>query len=296
MNIDTLKLFKDVAELKSFSRAAERNSISQSAVSQQLAQMELMHRCQLVDRKKRPIELTRQGELFYLAARDIIDRYDQFRSELNSLIFATTGRINVAAIFSIGMHTLPDFIKKMMVRYPEVKVHVEYLSSSKIYEQVLTGEIDIGLLANPRRDRHLDVYDFQLEPLVLVCNPVHPLAANESIEISALQFERFIAFEQTIPTRHWIDDIFKRYALEVNPVMEFDNIETIKRAIEINTGVSILPRIAIELELSAGTLKAIELSNEKFTRPTGVIVRKNKVLSRPAKYFIKLLRNEIANQ
>ena len=71
--------------------------------------------------------------------------------------------------------------------------------------------------------------------------------------------------------------------------MEFDNIETVKRAVELNAGVSILPKAAIEQEVTAGTLKAVTLSNEKFVRPTGVIVRKNKILTRPGKYFVNLL-------
>ncbi|MBN2314016.1 MAG: LysR family transcriptional regulator [Sedimentisphaerales bacterium] len=287
-----LKIFCDLAELKSFSRTAEKHLVSQSAVSQQLAQMELQNKCQLINRKKRPIELTRAGRMFYQAAKDILERYEQFGSELNALKRSSTSRINVAAIFSIGMHTLPDYVKKFMVSYPDVNVHIEYLSAARIYELVLAGDVDIGLVAVPKRDKRLDVYDFQDEPLVLACSPKHPVAYETSIDIHRLQFERYIAFDKSVPTRTWTDSILDRYNVSVRPVMEFDNIETVKRAVEINSGISILPKTAILQEVGDGTIKAIRFSNETFVRPTGIILRKGKILSQAGRYFIELLRKK----
>jgi DNA-binding transcriptional LysR family regulator len=292
MHIETLKVFCDLADLRSFSRTAEKHLLSQSAVSQQLAQLELAHKCQLIDRKKRPIELTKAGQLFYRASKDMLDRHEQLKNELSSLQKSSVSRINVAAIFSIGMHTLPDYVKKFMVSYPDVNVHIEYFSASRIYELVLSGDVDIGLVAVPKRDKRLDVYDFEDEPMVLVCSPKHPLSYESQVDIHRLQFERFIAFEKGVPTRAWIDNILGRYNIVVRPVMEFDNIETVKRAVEINSGISILPQTAILQELGSGTIKAIAFSNEKFVRPTGIILRKGKILGQAGRYFIELLRKK----
>ena len=292
MHIETLKIFCDLVELESFSKTAEKHLLSQSAVSQQLAQLELTHKSQLLDRKKRPLELTTAGQLFYDACKDIIDRYEQLKSELKALQKSSAGRINVAAIYSIGMHALPDYVKKFMVNYVDVNVHIEYLSSVQIYELVLSGEVDIGLVAVPRRDKRLEVYDFADEPLVFVCSPKHPFSSESQIDIHKVQFERFIAFEKNVPTRIWIDSILQRYNIVVRPVMEFDNIETVKRAVEINSGISILPQTAIVQELASRTLKAIPFSNEKFVRPTGIIVRKDKILGQAGRYFIELLRKK----
>jgi DNA-binding transcriptional LysR family regulator len=190
------------------------------------------------------------------------------------------------------MHTLPEYLKKFMVKRPNVNVHVEYFSADRIYEMVLAGELDIGLVAVPKRDKRLDVYEFEDEALVLVCGARHPLAGQSQIDIHKLQFERFIGFEEGTPTRDWIDGIFQRYNLVIRPVMEFDNVETVKKAVEINSGVSILPRPAILQELATGMVKAIEFSNERFVRPTGIIVRKDRMLSADAKYLIELLRKK----
>jgi len=290
MHIDTLKIFCDLAELLSFSKTAEKHFLSQSAVSQQLAQLELIHKVQLLDRKKRPLELTSAGRLFYDASREIVERYEQLRSELNSLQKSSEKRINVVAIYSIGMHSLPDYVKIFMVKYPDVNVHIEYFGASKIYEMVLAGDVDIGLVSVPKRDKRLEVYDFKNEPLVLACSSRHPLAQENEVDIHKIQFERFIGFEEKVPTRLWIDNILSNYNIKVRPVMEFDNIETIKRAVEINSGVSILPESAILQEVSDGVIKAINFSNEKFYRPTGIIVRKNRLLSPAGRYFIELLR------
>jgi DNA-binding transcriptional LysR family regulator len=266
--------------------------LSQSAISQQLAQLELSNNCQLLDRKKRPLELTTAGQLFYQAAKDMLDRYEQLRTELNAMKSSAGNRINVAAIFSIGMHTLPDYVKKFLVSYPNVNVHIEYLSADKIYEQVLSGDIDIGLVSVPKRDKRLEVYDFENEPLVLACSPKHALSHESAVDVHRLQFEKFIAFERSVPTRGWIDNILDRYNVVVRPVMEFDNIETIKRAVEINAGISILPQTAILQEVAGGTIKAIPLTNENFVRPTGIIVRKGKLLSQAGRYLIELLRKK----
>ncbi len=292
MHIETLKMFCDLATLRSFSKTADKHMVSQSAVSQQVAQLEIEHKCQLLNRQKRPLELTAAGEIFYRAARDMVDRYELLRSEMNTLKQAAQCRVNVGAIYSIGMHTLPEYLKKFMVKRPNVNVHVEYFTADKIYEMVLAGELDIGLVAVPRRDKRLEVYDFEDEPLVLACSPKHPLAAQSHIDIHKLQFERFISFEDGVPTRVWIDGIFQRYNIVIRPVMEFDNVETVKKAVEINSGVSILPRPAMLQELAAGTIKAIEFENERFVRPTGILVRRDRVISQETRYLIDLLRRK----
>lgn len=293
MHIETLKMFCDLADLQSFSKTAEKHCVSQSAVSQQLAQLETIHKCQLINRKKRPIELTKAGQLLYHAAQDMLDRHEQLKNELNALKSSVGSRINVGTIFSIGMHTLSDYVKKFMVSHPNVNVHIEYFSAAHIYEMVLAGEIDIGLVAVPKKDKRLDVREFENEPLVLACSPKHAFAKEASIDIHQLQFEKFIAFEKNVPTRLWIDGILERYNVAVRCVMEFDNIETVKRAVEIDAGISILPQTALLQELGDETIKAIPFSNENFVRPTGIIVRKDKILGQAGRYFIELLQKNV---
>jgi LysR family transcriptional regulator, transcriptional activator of the cysJI operon len=291
LDIEILRIYCDLVELRSFSKAAEKHIVSQSAISQQLAKLETAHKCQFLVRQKRPFELTPAGQLFYDACKDMLSRYEQFKSDLTALQKSSTDRINLAAIFSIGMHSLPPYLKKFMSRYPNVHVHVEYCSSSHIHELVLQGAVDIGLVAVPKRDRNIEVYEFEAEPLVLVCSPEHPLARESVVDMEKLGLHKFIAFELSVPTRELIDQLLAQYNIVLRPVMEFDNIETVKRAVEINSGISILPRTAISQEMANGTLKAISFADANFVRPTGIIVRKHKVLSKSARYLLELLQN-----
>ncbi len=296
MHAETLKIFCDIVDLNSFLKAAQKNLLSQSAVSQQLAQLESTYKCQLLDRKRKPFRLSAAGKLFYDVAKDILERLEKFDNDLDSLRKVASNRINVAAIYSIGMHSLPPYVKTFIAKYPDVNVHVEYLSSREIYELVLRETIDIGLIAVPSENRYLQIHYFADEPLVFVCSPEHPLANKSKIAIQQLRRQKFIGFEEGIPTRTLIDTILSRYNVRVQKVMEFDNIETVKRAVEIDAGVSILPKSAIGQEVTNGTLRAIPFSNENFVRPTGIIVRRGRTLSQPAQYFLELLRKRTGHK
>jgi DNA-binding transcriptional LysR family regulator len=292
MQIESLQIFCDLAELKSFSRAAEKNMISQSAVSQQLGQLEKTFNTPLIDRNRKSFGLTPAGELFYNACKDVLSRYENFQSSLNFLKNSTKSKLSIAAIYSIGMHSLQSYIKKFMELYPQVYLDIEYLSAAEIYNRLLLGKIDVGLVAIPRNSPDIQVFDFVSEPLVFVCSSQHPFAKKTSLDIYMLQYQPFIAFSRNLPTRNWIDQLLLRYNVAVKPVMEFDNVETIKRVVEINAGVSIMPLTAIQTELANKTLKAIPFSNEKFTRPTGIIIRKNRAMNDHLKAFIELLCGE----
>lgn len=289
MYLGTAKIFLDLVELQNFSRTAEKHGISQSAVSQKLAQLEIKHKCQFIDRRKRPLEPTTSGEIFYQACKDMITRYEVLQSDLSD-VANSSSRLNISAIYSIGMHTLQSRVKQLMVKFPDISPHIEYCSAGQIYTRILEGQSDIGIVAVPRNSRNIDIYPLENESLVLVCHPDHPLAKEPLADVHMLDGVKFIAFAKRVPSRMLIDNILNQYNINIRTIMEFDNVETIKRAIEINAGVSILPKTTIHAEVNSGSLRAIYFSNEKFFRPTAVVVRKNRALSHAGKYLIELLR------
>ena len=126
----------------------------------------------------------------------------------------------------------------------------------------------------------------------MTCHPMHPLAKLKTIKIKALNGVKFINFEKDIPTRKALDKIFKDNGVSVNNVMEFDNVETVKRAVEIDSGVAILPEETIRGELTNKTLAAVRLDG-KFFRELAVIYKKGKVLSPAMKQFIELLKKSL---
>lgn len=289
MQIETLQIFCDLAELKSFSHTAEKNMISQSAVSQQLAQLERIFNTPLLNRQRKSFGLTDAGEMFYNTCKDIITRYDNFQSSLNYLKNSAKGKITIAAIYSIGMYGLQEYIKKFMTLHPDIHLDLDYLNAAEIYNRIISGIIDIGIVAIPRSSPDIQIFDFVAEPMVCVCSPQHPFAKKTSIDICMVQYEPFIAFARNVPTRDFIDQMLICYNIAVKPVMEFDNVETIKRVVEINAGISIMPQTTLKNELANKTLKAIPFSNENFNRPTGIIIRKNRAMNDNLRAFIELL-------
>jgi len=185
-----------------------------------------------------------------------------------------------------------DDRKTFMQDCPTVNVHVEYRRANEVYDDVLSNIVDLGLVAYPSPDSKLEVVPLRKDALFLTTHPLHPLAKLKTIKIKALSGQKFINFEKDIPTRKALDKIFKDHGVSVNNVMEFDNVETVKRAVEIDSGVAILPEETIRGELANKTLAAVRLDG-KFFRELAVIYKKGKVLSPAMKQFIELLKKSL---
>jgi DNA-binding transcriptional LysR family regulator len=290
MHIETLKTFCDLVETGSFSKAAALNFVSQSAVSQQVKSLEQRFGRQLIERgQRRGVMPTEAGKTFYADCKEILERYRALEERMRVKSALVADSIRVATVYSVGLHELPRYVKRFIKAYPQVKVHIEYSRTDKVYEACLNNAIDFGIVALPLRRPNIAVIPFRNDKLVIVCNPEHRLARRRRISVGALAGEDFIAFERDIPTRKTIDRILKQHGVAVNYVMEFDNIETIKRSVEVGIGVSILPETAVANEVKNKLLAALDFTEGVFTRPIGIIHRKGKVFGKAAREFIQLL-------
>ena len=290
MQIESLKVFCDLAETKSFTKAAQINTVTQSAVSQTISALERRFKSLLIERSKKNFRLTPEGEVFYDYSKRILATCDGLFSKLQEIEDVISGNIRVATIYSIGLHVLPPYVTKFMKNYPTVNVHVEYRRDNQVYENVLGNVVDLGLVAYPTRDSRLEIVPLRKDRLVLICHPQHEFAKRKSVKVKALSGQKFINFEHDIPTCKALDKIFKDHHVSVEQVMQFDNIETVKRAVEIESGVAIVPQETISEEVANQTLAAVELENGRYTRPLAVIYKKNKVLSPAIKQFITMLK------
>lgn len=292
MQIESLKVFCDLAETESFTKAAQINQITQSAVSQQVSALERTFKSLLIERSKKKFRLTREGQILYDYAKQLINLYESLYSRLQEVRDIVSGTIRVATIYSIGLHDLPPYIKKFLKAYPTVNVHVEYRRSNQVYDDVVGNVDDLGLVAYPVKDPKLEIVPLRKDMLVLICHPKHPLANEREVNLKQLAGQKFIAFEPDIPTRKAIDKALKDAAVEVETVMEFDNIETVKRAVEIDAGISIVPQTTVAQEVAKHTLVQVELEKGTLFRPLAAIYKKNKVLSPAMKQFISILKTE----
>jgi len=292
MQIESLKVFCDLVETQSFTKAARINHVTQSAVSQQISSLERQFHSLLIERSKKQFRLTREGKVLYDLSKKIVSTYERLQTEMQELKEIISGTIRIATIYSIGLHSLQPYVKAFLRQHPTVNVHVEYRRSDKVYEDVLGNVVDFGLVASPHREPRLEVFVIWEEPMVVICSPEHPIARRRKIKLSALTGQRFVAFEADIPTRKMLDKVFREHNVPVVPVMEFDNVETVKRAVEINLGVSIVPRATVKGEAEKGSLAVVEVEDVPLMRPMGLLYKRGKVLSTAMKEFIRLLREK----
>jgi DNA-binding transcriptional LysR family regulator len=290
MQVESLKMFCDLAETESFTKAAQMSNVTQSAVSQQISSLERAFKSLLIERSKKKFRLTREGQVLYDYSKQIIQTYESLNSKLQELKDIISGTIRVATIYSIGLHDLPPYVKKFMKSYPTVNIHVEYRRANQVYEDVLSNTVDLGLVAYPVKDPKIEIIALRKEPLVLVCHPQHPFAKQKSVKLKALAGQKIIGFEPDIPTRKALDKILKEHGVEIKHVMEFDNVETVKRAVEIDAGVSIVPMGTVAQEISKQTLVALPIEDGDFYRPLAAIYKKQKVLSPAMKQFLGILK------
>jgi len=233
VNLDTLKLYCDVVRLRSFSRAAAANGVTQSAASQSIQQIE--------------------GDLDVPACRDLLEGFEKARAGLLASRERVEGTVRVAAIYSVGLHDMSRHMQPFMSAHPHARVLLECLHPHKVVEAVQNDEADLGVLSYPVATRTLSVLSLRSEPMVLVTHPSHRLAKRKHVEAGDLAGERFIAFDRDLAVRKAIDRALKQHGVKIEVVMEFDNVETIKQAIGIAAGVSILPRPTVVMESGMGT-------------------------------------------
>jgi DNA-binding transcriptional LysR family regulator len=291
VQIESLKVYCDLAETESFTKSAQINGVTQSAVSQQISSLERHFKSILIERSKKKFRLTREGQMLYDYSKRILNQYEELQSHLQELKDIVSGTIRVSTIYSIGLHDLPPYLKKFLKTYPTVNVHVEYRRVNQVYEDVLGNVVDVGLVAYPSKDARIEVVPLRKDQLVLICHPQHPLAKLKTVRLEQIHGAKFIAFEPDIPTRKAIDKVLRDSNVEVQTVMEFDNIETVKRAVEIDAGISIVPQATVVQEVSKHTLAQVTITdNVELYRPLAAIFKKGKVLSPAIKQFVSILK------
>ncbi len=294
MHIESLKVFCDLVDLESFSLAAERNFVTQSAVSQQIRTLEEKFKRRLLERVRgrSEVKLTSPGEVFYREAKNVLAAYDELQESLRGVVGKIGGTVKVATVYSVGLHELPPKVREFMTKFPAAKIDLEYSRTTRVVRDVLNGSVELGVLAFPEQRRGLTITPMATNRLVLIAPLDHKFAKRNKVKAAELNGADFVLFERDVPTRKAMDKIFRANGIEVNKVAEFDNIETIKRAVEVGFGLAIVPEPAVIEAKKAGSLAVIQLAEKYWIRTAGVIHRSDRNLSLAAKKFVELLASK----
>lgn len=289
MQIKYLKVFCDIAARSSISRGACENDVSQSAASQMVQHLEERLGVKLLDRSQRPLSLTAEGEVFHRGCRRIVDRYFALEETVRTLHEEVDGLVRVASIYSVGLSHMNQSVQDFLACFPKSNVRVEYAHPDRVYDLVQRDQVDVGLVSYPQADRKLAAMPWRDEPMVLVCAPDSDLAGLESVALRRLHGRPMVSFAANLRIRREIDRVLAAAGVEINAVMEFDNTETIKRAIEIDAGLGILPAPTVQREVASQTLVAVPFADGSIVRPLGIIKRHGKEQSRTTRQFIEFL-------
>ncbi|OGJ95896.1 MAG: hypothetical protein A2350_04225, partial [Candidatus Raymondbacteria bacterium RifOxyB12_full_50_8] len=278
--------------LHSFSEAAEKNNVTQSSASQAIQALEHHLGAALINRSCRPWKLTPEGKTLYDGVRDILDRWIQLESNLRDFHDKISASVRIGSIYSVGLRHMKQHIQKFTTLHPNAHITIEYLHPHRVYECVINEDIDIGIVSFPQSNREITVIPWQFEPMVVVCHPEHRLAKKKTASYALLNGEKLVGFDKDLVIRKEVDHFLKTHNVATETVLEFDNIESIKRAVEIASGISLLPRPTVDSEIQAGSLCAVSLPTREFSRPLGIIHRKGKVFSPTVRTFVDFLQKE----
>src|SRR5579885_247937 len=295
MQFEALQVFCDIVRCRSFSQAAAQQQppLTQSAVSQIVHQLEKRLGVQLINRSTRPLQLTPIGQAYYQGCKELVERYLELEASIKQgrpqLMTAT---VQAAAIYSVGLGDMNQYVERFNAEQPFARVHVEYLHSNRVIEKVRDGSVDLGLVSFPRKFRDLVVLPWREEEMVLACQPEHPLASQANVRLNQLSGEKYIAFDKDLGIRRQVDRFLRQQGVAVEVELEFDSIENIKKGIEETGGVALLPEPTLRQEVEAGLLVARPLADCRFVRPLAIIYRRQSRPSLAAQRFIDLLREK----
>jgi DNA-binding transcriptional LysR family regulator len=291
MNLETLSLYCEVIRSGSFSLGAAAHHISQSAASQAVRQLEVELGATLIDRTKRPFMVTPEGKKFFEACQELLEGFENARADITQQRELLGGVVRVAVIYSVGLQDMGFYTQQFNTHYPQAKIRLAFLHPNEVVEAVVNDEADIGILSFPTTHRSLKVIPWHDEPMVFVCYRSHALAKKKLLAAKDLAEEKFIAFEKNLAIRKAIDRSLRQRGVRPETAMEFDNIETIKQAITMQSGVSILPRTSVSREVENGMVAAIPLDMPELVRPIGIIHRRQKLLTPITSKLIEFLQN-----
>ncbi len=291
MHINVCKLFCDLIETESFSQTGERHGVSQSAVSQKIRTLEKHLNVPLVERGRHCIGLTREGAVFLDSARKMLSIYQSMQQKIEALQQEVSGSLEIATVLSIGVHELPLYVKRYREDYPDVDLRVEYRRSSQVYADVIDGRTDLGLVAYPQRRKGVVIHSFWRDRLVVICAPSHPLADRYAVTVKDLAKLPMVGFEPDLPSRQALDKAFSRAGVKMNQVLDLDNVDTVKKAVELGSGFAIVPLRTVHHDIEMGRLRGVMFNDRNCWRPLGILGKRNRVMTPVMREFVRILTN-----
>jgi len=274
------------------SRGAQHCGVSQSAASQHVQEVERRLGVTLLDRSKRPLDLTSAGRLYHEFCRDVLRREEELSVALDAMKGEVEGLVRVVSIYSTGLSEMSRLRENFALRYPTATVNVEYMRPDKIYEMLRRDQADLGLVSYPESSREFTAIPWREEHMQVALPPTHEFALRDEVHPADLNGQDFIGFDDDLTIRRELDRFLRGQNVEVRLVMTFDNIQMIKEAVALGSGISILPARTMQAEIEQGRLVAVRLHAPDLIRPVGIVHRRRKKFNRATQALLDMLTVE----
>lgn len=293
VHIRSLKVFYDVVRKRSFSHAAVEHGMTQSAASQSVQHLEEFLGIKLIDRTKRPFVMTAEGQKFFDGLSAVLRQFDSLVEEVragNNSMAGVTGHVMVASIYSMGLSYLPTLQDQFAKACPIATMNYHLAHPHEVYRMVEQGTVDFGMVSYPESTHSIVATNWRHEPMALVASPRHRLASMpQPIRPEDLSQVALVAFAQNLKIRQEIDRQLRHLGVTMRIAVELDNIDSVKHAAVVNSGVAILPKLTVQNEVEAGSLTMLTCEGLNLTRPLGIIQKRDVSMSRAARSFMELI-------
>jgi DNA-binding transcriptional LysR family regulator len=290
MDVRGLEVFLSVAKHLNFTRAGEEVHLSQPSVSVRIRQLERDLGSKLFEQLGKRIALTEAGQLLLPYAIRVMAAMDDALHAIDELKGLERGSLRIGASTTPGMYLIPQTIAQFKQQYPKIDVHLAVRDTRQIEEGVIRNEFDFGFVGGHLAGDEVDVLTWIIDHLVLVVPSNHLLARKKSVKVADLRKERFILREPGSATRAAVVNHLQKSDLKVETVMEMENPESVKKAVQSGLGIAFISKFAVETELKAKTLVALRVKGLDINRELKIVYRKDKHLGRAAQTFIEMAR------
>jgi DNA-binding transcriptional LysR family regulator len=290
MDVRSLEVFLSVTKHLNYTRAGEDVNLSQPSVSVRIRQLEDELGVKLFEQLGKKVALTEAGQLLIPHARRVITAIEDARQTIREMQGLERGSLRIGASTTPGMYLIPNTVAHFKERYPKIEIHLGIKDTRRIEAGVINNEYDFGFVGGHLAGSEVDVHPWLTDQLLLVVPPKHHLARRKSVRSEDLRKERFILREPGSATRAAIVNELQKLDLRVDTIMEMENPESVKKAVQSGLGIAFISKFAVETELKAKSLVAVRVRGLVINRELKIVYRKDKHLGRAAQTFIEMAR------
>lgn len=289
MTIRHLKVFVEVYKQESITKAAESLFVTQPTVTRAIQELEEYYGVVLFERINKRLKITECANKLYFHANHIISSIDQMEEEMKN--WDEIGILRIGATPTIGSVLLPSIIKEFSDKHSKLVVKTTINNGTELQKELYSNHLDLVLIEGGNIMEHLHQELFSVDKLVLVMPPDDERKNRDDITISSLIDDKFLLREQGSTSRSYINHIFSRHGVSINPIMESISTHAIIRAVHFGLGISILPEEMVLHSIESGYVSSAKIKDEDLNRKQFILWHKNKFLTKFAKEFIEMCKN-----